>query len=153
MAVVVEEAVVRMQRLRVDAVRQARRNALPAHVLPIVADVHRVVLAEAAVFPDLIAVHRNVAEEDCDAFTRLPDDFAVRGEVLDQRVDLPEIADQIAAEAHLREDDNLSPGRASLVDVAQHFGCVEVRTPRQHLHLDEGDRWQVVEAHVRIMED
>ena len=142
--VVVEEPVVRMQGLRMHAVGEGGGEARALDEAPVVADPCRVELSYPTVLADRGAVERDVAEHDGDPVARLADRVAPALEVLDQRVDLPRIAQDVAGDAHLRERHDRRPRRTRPLDEAEHRLDVEVRPAGAHLHLRERDRREAV---------
>ena len=137
--VVVEEPVVRVQCLRMDAVRKGRGQTLALDEPPVMADPRRVELAHATVLADRLSIDGDVAEHDDDSAACVADRLAPALVVLDQRVDLPGIAQDIARNAHLRERDDRRLGVPRPVDEPEHRIDVEIRPPRPHFHLREGD--------------
>ena len=139
MPVVVEEPVVRMQRLGVHPVRKARRQPGAFEESSIVAHPRGVELAHPPVLADAFAIDRDVAEHHRDAAARVADGGAPALVVFDQRIDLPGIAQDVARNAHLRERDDRRPRLARPLDEPEHRLDVEVRPSGAHLHLYERD--------------
>ena len=137
--VVVEEPVVRVKRLRMHAVGQRGGQARPLQEVSVVANPRRVDLPDPAVLADGFAIDRDVAEHDRDPAARIADFVAPALVVLDERVDLPRVAQDVPRDAHLRERDDCRPRLPCPLDESQHGGDVEVRPPRAHLHLRERD--------------
>ena len=145
MPVVVEEPVVRMQRLRVDTVRKLRGQAGAPHVAAVVADVDRVELANPPVLARAAGIHRHVAEEHREAPARLAHRLAPAREIGGEGVDLPGVPDEVARNAHLREHHDL--GIAVTLDALDHARHVPVGAPGRDLHLDEDDPRQGFRLH------
>ena len=138
MPIVVEEAVVGVQGLDVNAIGECGRDRPPG-VLAVRTDQDGVVFAQAAILADPLGVDHDVPEDDGDALAGGADVFAVAGEILHQRVQLPQIADDVAADAEFGEDGYLRPPVSGSADELHHPGRVQVGKTRPDLHLHQGD--------------
>ena len=140
--VVVEEPVVRVQRLRMHAMGQRGGQSRPLHEAPVVTHPCRVELPDPAVFADGVAIDRDVAEHDGDAAARVADLGAPALVVLDERVDLPGVAQDVPRDAHFGKRDDRRPRIPRSFDETEHGPDIEVRPPRAHLHLRQRDGWK-----------
>ena len=138
-AVVVEEAIVRVQGLCVRAAGHAGGETGTLHLDSVAAHVHRVEPAGPPVFPDVVGVEDNVAVHHGNALARLPQHFVPLREVAHQGVRLPGIADDVAGHTELGEGDEIERQFPRLLDHVLHARDVAVRPPRPHLHLGEPD--------------
>ena len=145
-AVVVEEPVVRMQRLGMHPGGQPGRDLVARHIAAVGADVDGIVLSYPAVLPDVRPIHRYVPEEYGNVLTGFPDRFAVCREILNERIHLPQVAQDIAGNAEFRKNDQFRALCPPFVDVMQHPIHVQIRACRLHIHLDQSDFGQRVNA-------
>ena len=127
--VVVEESVVGMQGFGVDAAGQPGGHGVAHHVRAVGAHIDGVVLAPPAILALVDGVYRHVAKDHGQPRAGLANLVAVRGKVLDVSVYLPQVAEDIAADAQLGKDHDLRARRPRLLDKGQHPLRVQVGSP------------------------
>ena len=137
--IVVEEPVVRVKRLRMHAMWKARGQSRSLDEASVVTYPCRVELPDPAVLPDDIAIDHDVAEHDGDPAACIADRGAPALVVLDECIDLPRIAQDVARDAHFRERDHRGLRLACALDEPEHGLDIEIGPPRAHLHLRERD--------------
>ena len=131
MARVVEFAIVRHECLDDEGIG----HCLGMLQLSFAGDEAGVVLARSAVVVLLRPIDGDAAEDDGDAVRGGDDVGGARFCVAQEGVLLPGVAEQIAGNRHLGEDDDVRMSRLGLFDQAQHVLGIDVWPSRLYFHL------------------
>ena len=118
--VVVKKTIVGMQGLGMHAVGQTIGHLRARDKGTVRTHADGVVFAQAPVLADPGAIDGHIAEDHRHPRASLPNLVATRSEILDQRLDFPQIAENITTDAELGENNDLRPCLPPLVNQFQH---------------------------------
>jgi len=131
---VVELPVVRQQALDRDA---SRRRARAGERAAVVEGVAGVVLADPSVLVHAVLVDVDVAVDHDDPLGEPPDPLVLGDQLLAPGVLEPPIAEQVPADAHLREGHEAAAAIPRFADQRRHRGHVALGPARQDPHLGQ----------------